>query len=199
MARTQQYTDEYVITEVINKLKEHKIIRICDVFKHTKFGSHMFYKRKLQNTEEIKQILEDNNIEYKENLIINSQDEIKELVKKSIKLCKSNPLIFRIDFLCCNLKISCRKFYDLEINRIPEVREALNDNKLILKQKTYADIFSSVETNANKLKLSLVGDEEERQKISTSYQKIDSKIDANVKTKSKMTKLVIIQKPEKKK
>ena len=75
---------------------------------------------------------------------------IDKLIKQSIDLCKENLTIFRIDFLCNYLNISCSQFYKLGLNENTEIREALNKNIIAIRHIKYSQLIQNEDKMENK-------------------------------------------------
>jgi len=158
-----------IIEKAKNIISENKLINFTDLIDYGISNYSIYQKHKLHKIVELSTLLETNQKNQKINLKEQKQPEIKKLIELSLQICKKNNLVFRIDFLCNHLHISKNKFYDYGLNEVQEIRTALDNNRIALKQKKYSQIIKSDNPTNNAMGIRLLGTTEEIQRISTNY------------------------------
>ena len=182
---------ERVRAEIIEAINQNKLRTLRGVMAQG-FTNHEIYRKcNCHEDNEIQDLLEKYQTAYTKDLKTTKATYIQGLVTKALELCKTNTILFRIDFLCNHLRISLRNFYDYGLHHEPEIREALDFNAVQIKQKKYSQLINNEDLGSNIATLKLLGTETERQKISTAYQEIkqETKHSGNIKVKdvSKMS------------
>jgi hypothetical protein len=179
------YKKEQVYEEALAIIADKKLSKISEIFKLSKFSKNVFYKYKYNKDPVILEALSKNRIKRKKDLIKEKSSEIEEIKARALQILtkeiedpksglshRVNAMIYRIDFLCVKLHISTATFYDYNLHQDKEIREELDNNRESLKIGTYTKLYNSKSPIGNLSFLKLIGNEEERKRIATTYQEI---------------------------
>lgn len=123
--------------------------------------------------------------------------DIPDLIKKSLKAIKDHELVFVYD-VCTYLPCSRSLFYEKNLDKLDEIKEALAENKSKIKQKLRSKWG---ESNAPALQLAyykLLAEDVERKALSTSYMETKQKHQTEDLSKFTDEELLDMMKPQQK-
>jgi hypothetical protein len=180
------YNPAEIKKEILEIIEKHKISRASEIFKYSSFGKSVYYRNGLDKDKEIKDLIISKRIKNKKDLLKIKADEIAEIKRRALSILtaeeekdgeriRKNKIIYRIDFLCSRLHISTAKFYEYELNEDPEIRLELDTNKELSKINAYDRLLNSKQAAGVLAFIKLVGTEEERKRVATTFQEIKGK------------------------
>ena len=121
--------------------------------------------------------------------------DIPDLIKKSLEAIKKHELVFVYDIIAY-LPCSRSLFYEKNLDKLDEIKDALAENKSKIKQKLRSKWG---ESNAPALQLAyykLLAEDTERKALSTSYMETKQKHQTEDLSKFTDTELLDMMKPE---
>ncbi len=181
------YKKDEVYSEAVSIVEKYILSNMTDIFKHSTFAKNVFYKYKFNKDEKLKKLIKGNRKQGKIDLRKQLAPEIETVKQKALDIItetgtdakgntyRKNAIIYRIDFLCVKLHISTATFYDYGLNKDIDIRTELDTNRETLKIGAYSKLFNSKTPVGILTFLKLIGSEEERIRISTTYQEISKK------------------------
>lgn len=98
-----------------------------------------------------------------------------ELIDKCVKAIKENNLT-TIEEAVCYLPCSNSTFYNLELEKVEAIREAINGEKMAMKQKMKRKWLESDASALQIALMRLICTDEERQKLAMNYNQSEIKV-----------------------
>lgn len=111
----------------------------------------------------------------KNNKMYYTTEELKELSLKAIEEHK----LFFIGDVVAFLPISTSTFYNHELEKVEEIREALSENKIQIKISLRNKWYNSGNATLQILLYRLLADDEERRRISQQYLEVSGEIETH--------------------
>lgn len=184
------YNPADIKKEILEIIDKYSINKASEIFKYSSFGKSVYYRNKFDKDPEIKEILLKKRKNHKKDLLKIKSAEIEDLRRRALHILtveeekdgeriRKNSIIYRIDFLCSKLHISTATFYDYELHNDPEIRRELDNNKQAVKIDGYSRLLNSKQATGIISFLKLIGNEEERKRLATTFQQIEGNV--NVK------------------
>ena len=98
-----------------------------------------------------------------------------DLIDKCVKAIKENNLT-TIEEAVCYLPCSNSTFYNLELEKVESIREAINGEKMAMKQKMKRKWLESDASALQIALMRLICTDEERQKLALNYNQSEIKV-----------------------
>lgn len=108
---------------------------------------------------------------FSRNTMYNRED----LIEKTLKAIKENNLT-TIEEAVCYLPCSNSTFYNLELEKVESIREAINGEKMAMKQKMKRKWLESDASALQIALMRLICTDEERQKLALNYNQSEIKV-----------------------
>jgi hypothetical protein len=173
--------------EILYIIEKHPITKASDIFKHASFGKSVYYRNGFDKDPQIKNLIKEKRKNHKKDLIKKEADKIEDLRRRALQILtveeeingersRKNSIIYRIDFLCARLHVSTATFYDYELHNDPDIRRELDNNKQAVKIDGYSRLLNSKQATGVISFLKLIGSEEERKRLATTFQSIEGNV-----------------------
>lgn len=105
----------------------------------------------------------------------------KEKLKMSLEAIEKNKLVF-IDDIIAYVPFTRATFYNAGLDKLDSIKDALNENKIKMKQGMKAKWYKSENATLQVALYKLIGSDEEAHRLNGSHQKIDQKSEVTTYT-----------------